>query len=58
MEKRGIFCPMGNHPQSNGLCTGHKCRWWRIPADCCVIEEIIDIFSNIHIELELLRTQR
>ena len=57
-QERGIYCPIDNHPQSDGSCKGPKCRWWRIPGDCCVIEQIADIFSDIHSELELLRTQR
>ena len=52
------LCPKRFHPDGDGSCIKEKCRWWRIPADCCVIEETADIFSNIHIELELLRTQR
>jgi len=57
-DEKKIYCPMVSHPKGDGLCDKEKCRWWRIPGDCCVIEQIADIFSDIHSELELLRTQR
>lgn len=56
-EKK-IYCPLQSHPQSDGMCSKEKCRWWSIPGDCCVIEQIADIFFDIHNELELLRKQR
>jgi len=57
-EEKQILCPLQSHPQSDGLCTKEKCRWWRDPGNCCVIEQLADIFFDIHSELELLRTQR